>query len=130
MVTYHFYCIFETVLGREHSGKVSKKFIGKFYFWGITLRVIFWEYRESEDTHEKSIFLLLNQSIAMGELVQGKIVSSSNDLFCGQKFKKVWNLHPMAVFASWNVQNFTLLYNPMKTNLGTNIISFLDVRIV
>ena len=46
----------------------------------------------------------------MGELVQGKIVSSSNDLFCGQKFKKVWNLHPMAVFASWNVQNFTLLY--------------------
>ena len=26
------------------------------------------------------------------------------------KFKKVWNLHPMAVFASWNVQNFTLLY--------------------
>ena len=25
------------MLGREHSGKVSKKFIGKFYFWGITL---------------------------------------------------------------------------------------------
>ena len=26
------------------------------------------------------------------------------------KFKKVWNLHLMAVFAAWNVQNFTLLY--------------------
>ena len=39
-----------------------------------SLRVIFWEYRESEDTHEKSIFLLLHQNIAMGELVQGKIV--------------------------------------------------------
>ena len=26
-----------TVLGREHSGKVSKKFIGNFYFRGITL---------------------------------------------------------------------------------------------
>ena len=38
MVTYHFYCIFETVLGREHSGKVSKTFIGNFYFWGITLK--------------------------------------------------------------------------------------------
>ena len=25
------------MLGREHSGKVSKKFIGNFYFWGITL---------------------------------------------------------------------------------------------
>ena len=25
------------MLGGEHSGKVSKKFIGKFYFWGITL---------------------------------------------------------------------------------------------
>ena len=28
------------MLGREHSGKVSKKFIGKFYFWGINLS--FW----------------------------------------------------------------------------------------
>ena len=25
------------MLGRKHSGKVSKKFIGNFYFWGITL---------------------------------------------------------------------------------------------
>ena len=32
-----FIVFFETVLGREHSGKVSKKFIGNFYFWGITL---------------------------------------------------------------------------------------------
>ena len=38
------------------------------------LRVIFWGCRESEDTHEKSIFLLFRQNIAMGELVQGKIV--------------------------------------------------------
>ena len=38
------------------------------------LRVIFWEYRESEDTHEKSIFLLFRQNIAMGELVQEKLV--------------------------------------------------------
>ena len=28
----------ETVRGREHSWKVSKKFIGNFYFWGITLK--------------------------------------------------------------------------------------------
>ena len=26
------------MLGREHSGKVWKKFIGNFYFWGITLK--------------------------------------------------------------------------------------------
>ena len=26
------------MLGGEHSGKVSKKFIGNFFFWGITLR--------------------------------------------------------------------------------------------
>ena len=38
------------------------------------LRVIFWEYPESEDTHEKSIFLLFRQNIAMGELVQEKLV--------------------------------------------------------
>ena len=25
------------MLGREHSKKFSKKFIGNFYFWGITL---------------------------------------------------------------------------------------------
>ena len=28
------------MLGREHSGKVWKKFIGNFYFWGITLRIL------------------------------------------------------------------------------------------
>ena len=40
MVTYHFYCFsFETVLGREHSGKLSKKFMGNFYFRGITLNL-------------------------------------------------------------------------------------------
>ena len=33
-----FIVFFETVLGREHSEKVKKKFIGNFYFWGITLR--------------------------------------------------------------------------------------------
>ena len=38
------------------------------------LRVIFSEYRESEDTHEKSIFLLFHQNILLGELIQGKIV--------------------------------------------------------
>ena len=27
-----FIVFFETVLGKEHSGKVSKKFIGNFYF--------------------------------------------------------------------------------------------------
>ena len=27
------------MFGREHSGKVSKKFIGNFYFWGITLSI-------------------------------------------------------------------------------------------
>ena len=32
-----YYFFFERVLGREHSGKVSKKFISNFYFWGITL---------------------------------------------------------------------------------------------
>ena len=39
-----------------------------------TLRVIFSGYRESEDTREKSIFLLFRQNIPLGELIQGKIV--------------------------------------------------------
>ena len=39
-----------------------------------TLRVIFRERRESEDTHEKSIFLLFRQNIPLGELIQVKIV--------------------------------------------------------
>ena len=30
MVTYHFCFFFETVLVREHSGKVSKNFLGNF----------------------------------------------------------------------------------------------------
>ena len=34
-----FILFFETVLCREHSEKVLKKFIGNFYFWGITLTV-------------------------------------------------------------------------------------------
>ena len=39
-----------------------------------SLRATFWERRESEDTHEKSIFLLFRQNIPLGELIQGKIV--------------------------------------------------------
>ena len=38
------------------------------------LRVIFSENRESEDTHEKSIFLLFRQNVPSSELIQGKIV--------------------------------------------------------
>ena len=38
------------------------------------LRAIFSECRESEDSHEKSIFLLFRQNIPLGELIQGKIV--------------------------------------------------------
>ena len=44
------------------------------FTWAGILRVIFSEYRESEDTHEKSIFLLFHQNIPLGELTQGKIV--------------------------------------------------------
>ena len=36
----------------------------------------------------KLIFLLFSQNIAMGELVQRKLVLSSNDLFCGQNLRK------------------------------------------
>ena len=32
-----FYSFFETVLGKEHTGKVFKKLLGNFYFLGITL---------------------------------------------------------------------------------------------
>ena len=42
--------------------------------WCQKLRATFWEHRESEDTHEKSIFLLFRQNIPLGELIQGKIV--------------------------------------------------------
>ena len=37
MATFIFIVFFETVLGRKYSGKVSKKFIGNFNFWGNTL---------------------------------------------------------------------------------------------
>ena len=37
------------------------------------LRVIFSENRESEDSHEKSILLLIRQNIPFSELIQGKI---------------------------------------------------------
>ena len=42
------------------------------------LSVIFWECRESEDTHEKSNFLLFRQNIPLGELIQGKIARLLN----------------------------------------------------
>ena len=38
------------------------------------LRVIFSENRVSEDTHEKSIFLLFRQNVPLSEVIQGKIV--------------------------------------------------------
>ena len=41
-------------------------------YW--VLRVVFSENRESEDTHEKSIFLLFRQNVPLSELIQGKIV--------------------------------------------------------
>ena len=38
MIAYHFNgFLFETVLGREHPRKVTKKCIGNFYFWWFTL---------------------------------------------------------------------------------------------
>ena len=43
-------------------------------FRANVLRVIFCECRESEDSHEKSIFLLFRQNIPLGEHIQGKIV--------------------------------------------------------
>ena len=52
------------------------------------LRAIFWEYRESKDTHEKSNFFLFCQKIPLGKLIQEKIIQSSNELFNGRKFKK------------------------------------------
>jgi len=54
----------------------------------MLLRAIFWEYRESKDTHKKSNFFLFCQNIALGELIQEKIIQSSNELFNGRKFKK------------------------------------------
>ena len=42
--------------------------------WTGDLRAIFSECRESEDSHEKSIFLLFRQNIPLGELIQGKVV--------------------------------------------------------
>ena len=38
------------------------------------LRVIFSENRDSEDSHEKSIFLLFRLNKPLSELIQGKIV--------------------------------------------------------
>ena len=36
---------------------------------GTSLRVIFLENRESEDTHKKSVFLLFHQNIPLRELI-------------------------------------------------------------
>ena len=52
---------------------MDRRSLSNFYF-GMHLWATFWERRESEDTHEKSIFLLFRQNIPLGELIQGKIV--------------------------------------------------------
>ena len=67
-----FIVFFETVLGRKHSGKVSKKFIGKFYFWGITLNFT-----------EQEIILLGSYSLKNWYILQ------KQDLEEQQKEKKI-----------------------------------------
>ena len=57
---------------RRPSNSVNNIFI-EFDNHSPLLRVVFSEYRESEDTHEKSIFLLFHQNIPLGELIHGKI---------------------------------------------------------
>jgi len=58
-----------------HSCFCEQKFKAKrFLLCKDCLRVIFSENRESEDTHEKSIFLLFRQNIPLSELIQGNIV--------------------------------------------------------
>ena len=52
----------------------NKENVTSFSLSPAELRVVFSECRESEDTHEKSIFLLFHQNIPVGELIQGKIV--------------------------------------------------------
>ena len=51
--------------------------------------MIFSQNRESEDSHEKSIFLLFRQNIPLSELIQGKVVQSSHDLFYGRNLGKI-----------------------------------------
>ena len=51
--------------------------------------MIFSECRESEDSHEKSIFLLFRHNIPLSELIQEKIVLSSHDLFYGRNLGKI-----------------------------------------
>ena len=63
------------------------------------LRVIFSENRESEDTHEKSIFLLFRQNIPLSELIQGNSLKFPRFILRA-KFRKDRNLHVMAVFAA------------------------------
>ena len=65
-----------SICSHSYVDTVSAKTYEYHYFpsLGKLLRVIFSEYRESEDTHEKSIFLLFHQNIPLDELIQGKIV--------------------------------------------------------
>ena len=58
--------------------------VGSFRFYSCTLKVIFSENRESEDSHEKSIFRLFRQNIPFNDLIQGKRSKSAcNDGFRG-----------------------------------------------
>ena len=83
------HCFSKNIL-REKRGKSSPNFmiitlvesgtiflLCKCYFRELLkwyLRVIFSANRESEDTHQKSIFLLFRQNVHLSELIQGKIV--------------------------------------------------------
>ena len=82
--------------GEQKSSKQSRRIIEvardsllktKSCFPG-RLRAIFWEYRESKDTHKKSNFFLFCQNIPLGKLIQETIIQSSNELFNRRKFKK------------------------------------------
>ena len=63
MVTYNIYCFFRnsTVCG-VHSGKVSKKFIGNFYFWGITWVISICLWFESGDSSDSIMSIWVQRS--------------------------------------------------------------------
>ena len=74
-------------------------------FFSNALRVIFSECRESEDSHERSIFLLFCQNIPLSELVQGNSLKFPRFILRA-KFGNDRNLHIMAVFKMFKISRF------------------------
>ena len=109
------YLLSETRLGGEYSGKISKKFIGNFFFWGITLNCSnaghLWQNKERRSENETE---LQQASSELSKLILGFKAK-------GNKTKEMNNSSesiPMRFFLLYIAQSWIQGWNVLDSKLA------------